>query len=195
MIVVKLGGSLYNAPELRIWIQILADYSSLTILIVPGGGPFADQVRAAQKEHHFDDDIAHHMALLAMKQFGLTLTGLDVRCLPFDPHGPIKSLSVWLPDDTLLAETDLPHSWDLTSDSLALWISAKLRAEQLLLVKQINVKTSSIQKLTEDNVIDPQFSSLFSQHPIQTQIIHSKSYQRFANVVSQHNPKTKLYLP
>ena len=41
MRVVKLGGSLSGAPELKAWLAALAGAAGRVVL-VPGGGPFAD---------------------------------------------------------------------------------------------------------------------------------------------------------
>ena len=196
MIVVKLGGSLYNTVELKLWLHVLADTSITTpVVIVPGGGPFADQVRDAQALHHFNDTAAHHMALLAMKQFGLMLIALEAKCQPFDACKPEQPLSVWLPDDALLAEPALTHSWDVTSDSLALWLASKLKAGQLLLVKHVDVSSRSIQQLTDNQVIDRHFATLFADYSIPTRIIHYQSYASFANYIANHNHETNLYLP
>ena len=87
MIIVKVGGSLYNTPELQHWLSALAAYSSQqTIVLVPGGGPFADQVRTAQTLHHFNDATAHHMAILSMKQFGLLISALIPDCQIIHTH-------------------------------------------------------------------------------------------------------------
>ena len=39
------------------------------LLVVPGGGPFADSVRAVDRQHRLSDDAAHWMAILAMDQY------------------------------------------------------------------------------------------------------------------------------
>lgn len=196
MIVVKLGGSLYNTPELKLWLQTLADTSPSTpIVIVPGGGPFADQVREAQTLHHFNDAAAHHMALIAMKQLGLMLIALKAKCQPFDARKPEQPLSVWLPDDSLLSEPALIHSWDLTSDSLALWLASKLKAEQLFLVKHIHVSSTSIKQLTNQQVIDRRFTDLFADYSIPTRIIHYQSYTSFADTIAMSSNETNLCLP
>lgn len=196
MIVIKLGGSLYNTPELKRWLHTLANFSvSTPFVIVPGGGPFADQVRDAQALYHFDDSTAHHMALVAMKQFGLMLTSLEAKCRPFDTLKPEQALSVWLPDDSLLVEAELTHSWDLTSDSLALWLASKLKAEQLLLVKRVHITHFSIKQLTTDQVIDRGFADLFAKSAMPTRIIHYQSYTDFADVIAHHNDTTNVCLP
>jgi len=195
VIVVKLGGSLYNTAELKLWLQTLADISLTTpIVIVPGGGPFADQVREAQIFHHFNDATAHHMALIAMKQFGLLMTGLEAQCQPFDAYKPEQALSVWLPDDTLLSEAELSQSWDLTSDSLALWLASKLNAEQLFLVKHVQMNSTSIKQLANNQVIDRCFADLFRAYPLPTQIIHYQSHADFANSIANPHNQTSLSL-
>jgi len=77
--IIKVGGSLYYRPELR---RVLAHAAGLveaphSAVVVPGGGPFADQVRRAQQRWMFADDTAHDMALLAMRQCGLMLAALS----------------------------------------------------------------------------------------------------------------------
>ena len=48
-------------------------------VIVPGGGPFADAVRALQPALGMGELVAHRMAILAMQQFGLALQALEPR--------------------------------------------------------------------------------------------------------------------
>jgi len=176
MIVVKLGGSLYNCPELTHWLKQLRTLSNEeAIVIVPGGGPFADQVRAAQKTHSLNDSTAHYMALLAMKQFGLMMIDIEPGCQIFSLK-KTAPLSVWLPDSDLLSETSIKKNWDISSDSLALWLATKLNAEQLILVKRSTSNDYSIQNLMNENVLDQGFSDLFKTNPTSSYIIHYQSY-------------------
>jgi hypothetical protein len=57
-----LGGSHATGPHLTDWLTAIAAEAG-SIAIVPGGGPFADAVRAAQASMGFDDPAAHAMAL------------------------------------------------------------------------------------------------------------------------------------
>src|SRR5215467_4429680 len=75
-VVVKLGGSLIASPHLQAWLAALAASRGAAV-IVAGGGPFADAVRAAQEQHPFDDRAAHRMAILAMEQYALMLAALE----------------------------------------------------------------------------------------------------------------------
>ncbi len=183
MQVVKIGGSLYDTPELKKWLLHLTKVAKhKKIIIVPGGGPFADAVRHAQQHWHFDDANAHHMALLAMAQYGLLLHGLAPNSeLLYYPESPeVKGdygLSIWLPNEQLLTIKEIAQSWNATSDSLALWLTQTLSAEQLCLIKRVRPRTNSISKLTESSILDNEFGSLFKQNPVDCYIHY---YQDFA---------------
>lgn len=137
--VLKLGGSLYGSPDLPHWLAALA--SARGLVVVPGGGPFADQVRTAQSHLCFDDAHAHHMALLAMEQFGLALCGLAPGLRPVATRDAMADTlargqtPVWMPTAMSLFAPGIPEDWTVTSDSLAAWLADVLGAEALALVK------------------------------------------------------------
>jgi 5-(aminomethyl)-3-furanmethanol phosphate kinase len=141
MWVVKLGGSLATSTSLKRWLEVLAQAGGGNAVIVPGGGPFADAVRAAQALLNFDDVIAHSMALLAMEQYGLLLCGLNPALAPAATLAEIADVMdrgrvpVWFPSRMLAREPGIPATWDVTSDSLAAWLARRLNAERLVLVK------------------------------------------------------------
>jgi aspartokinase-like uncharacterized kinase len=81
--VIKLGGSLANEGHLEDWLAAIAGQAG-SIVIVPGGGPFADAVRSNQRSMGYDDRAAHEMALMAMAQFGRALESLN-RALKLTP--------------------------------------------------------------------------------------------------------------
>src|SRR5712671_4273419 len=124
--VIKLGGSHAFAPHLADWVEAIARFQG-RIVVVPGGGPFADAVRAAQPKIGFDDDAAHRMALLAMEQYGCALASLNGRFILADSPAAIRHaldaacVPVWMPSRMALAAKDIPCSWEVTSDSLAAW--------------------------------------------------------------------------
>ena len=139
MIVVKLGGSLAKAWTLQGWLAALARGKG-RVVVVSGGGAFADAVREQQDRLHFSDRAAHRMAILAMEQYALALadlgpmtacaTELDMRDALWRGETP-----VWLPSALALADAEIPESWDVTSDSLSAWLARRLGAGRLILVK------------------------------------------------------------
>jgi 5-(aminomethyl)-3-furanmethanol phosphate kinase len=166
MWVIKLGGSLAKTMELRSWLAVIADTPGPPRVVVPGGGPFADAARAAQKRWRFDDPIAHRMALLAMHQYGLMLTGLEPKLQPAETIEGIRAecavdrVPVWLPYAMVAKRDDIEASWEVTSDSLALWLASTLGAARLFLVKStaLPVEPTSIGLLTETGILDGAFS-------------------------------------
>lgn len=171
MWVVKVGGSLSESGDLSAWLDILAELGGGRVVIVPGGGPFADLVRRSQTRWGFDDVVAHHMALLAMEQYGRMLTGMrpefkcaaalaEIRQVLSDGRIP-----VWLPSQLAVRAQDIPASWDMTSDSLAAWLANKLAAEHLLLLKSVQPAESLVSSavLAECGLVDPLFP-VFTSH-------------------------------
>jgi aspartokinase-like uncharacterized kinase len=105
-----------------------------SLLVVPGGGRFADAVREADRRFALSAETAHRMAILGMEQFGWLLSDLipgAVRCTDLEWIDPDRT-SVLLPAGLPL---DLPASWDVTSDSIAAWVARKAGAGRLVLVK------------------------------------------------------------
>ena len=92
MIVIKLGGSLEQAKTLADGLTRIAQHYSQqhsqqqAVVIVPGGGVFADTVRAAQHQWQFNDRIAHEMAILAMQQMALLFQSLQPEFVICDPE-------------------------------------------------------------------------------------------------------------
>ncbi|MFZ5790382.1 MAG: hypothetical protein ACOY3L_06745 [Pseudomonadota bacterium] len=159
--IVKLGGSLARSPALPAWLDAIATGGGMLVL-VPGGGSFADEVRAMQRRWGFDDATAHRLALLAMEQYGLMLASLQPQLQPATSRSEIArvlgsdGVPVWLPTRMALGRPDIPESWDVTSDSLAAWLAAQLQADGLVLVKSVPVaEGSTIDDLVRLGTVDP----------------------------------------
>jgi 5-(aminomethyl)-3-furanmethanol phosphate kinase len=160
-VVVKLGGSFAFSECLRDWIAALAACAG-RVVIVPGGGPFADAVRSAQRRMGFGDRAAHEMAMLAMEQYGRALASLDTRLSPADTVEAIRRdldagrAPVWMPARLALRADDIAPSWDVTSDSLAAWLAARIGARRLFLVKHVEprLRSARIDDLAAIGVVD-----------------------------------------
>ena len=179
MWLVKLGGSLMHSRELSSWLGVLASFGGGRIVIVPGGGAFADQVRQAQHAWGFDDRIAHHMAILAMEQYGLMMTGIraDLRVaaslLQVDMALREAAVPVWLPAAMTVDNPELPETWDLSSDSLAAWLAEKCGAEKLILVKSTEVAGPTVPaaSLSAGGVVDPLFPLMIASARYETRLM------------------------
>jgi 5-(aminomethyl)-3-furanmethanol phosphate kinase len=168
--VIKLGGSQALGPHLQQWLASIVAAAGRTI-VVPGGGPFADAVRLAQSHMGFDDDAAHHLALIAMEQYGRALCALRsqlvLSCCLEEVQNALErgQIPVWGPVRMALAATALPASWELTSDSLAAWLAGLIGADHLVLVKQIHFQKDSMAAadLVAQGVVDSLFPRFLSQ--------------------------------
>jgi aspartokinase-like uncharacterized kinase len=166
--VVKLGGSLLaDTKQLDAVLDVIAAVSrARRLLVVPGGGPFADAVRQVQRQVGLSDTAAHWMAVLAMDQYGHVLVSrLRGSVLVSGPGEIIAALeSGLLPvlaPSRWLRETDpLPHSWDVTSDSIAAWIAGAIGAARLLLVKPALAADAAAKATAarEGGLVDPYFT-------------------------------------
>lgn len=162
-VVVKIGGSLAGSPDLKAWLAAL-ERSSLPLVVVPGGGRFADGVRVMQAQMEFDDETAHHMALIAMQQFGIALSALWPRlACAATPAALRRALRLgqvpcWHPAGMALAAA-LPKTWDVTSDTLAAWLAGELNAEKLVLIKSTDtpVAAETVADLAAAGIVDPLF--------------------------------------
>ena len=163
MWVVKIGGSLQNSSDLNNWLQVLKEHGSGKIVIVAGGGKFADAVREAQVRDGFDDKKAHEQALLAMEEYAQLLNAMVPE---FELVSDIASIHnclakekvpIWLPFKLIIKDNTIPASWDVTSDSLAFWLALQLNIKSVILLKTVSLPEnySGIHELVERGLIDP----------------------------------------
>lgn len=162
-LVVKLGGSLAETSALKSWLEALAAYSR-PLVVVPGGGAFADIVRAMQPDMGYDNKTAHAMALLAMQQYALALAALWPQLVCVEkPSKVIKALKrreipCWGPSAGAL-DKSLPKTWEATSDTLSAWLAREIKAERLLLIKSVDLPSPgpTIAEIARAGIVDPLF--------------------------------------
>ena len=143
LIVVKVGGGLSAIPgALEVVGRALAEAGRRhRLLVVPGGGPFADAVRAFDQREGLSADAAHWMAILAMDQYAYVLVERIRGAVLVEDPGTISAalrgtgVAVLAPSRWLRAADVLPHDWGATSDSAAAFVAGALDAERLVLIK------------------------------------------------------------
>jgi len=186
VVVLKLGGSHALAPHLNDWLAAIAAEAG-NVIVAPGGGPFADAVRAAQAAMGFDDAAAHDMALMAMSQFGRALQSLDPRFRLAASIASIRralrerTVPVWSPEAMAL-RAKLPATWDLTSDSLAAWLTGAIGARRLVLIKHGRFPPDgvAVDKLVTDGVVDRLFPHYVERFGIAVSLAHPDDAHRLA---------------
>ena len=172
-LLLKVGGSLGRGADLRPLMQRIALLARRRrLLVLPGGGAFADLVRAQTARQRLDEKTAHHMALLAMDQYGLLLSSLTRRSTAVDNLRAAELVAesgrvpVLLASSWIQRETSLERSVRLTSDSIAAFIAGRLMAANLVLLKSVTRGAGRIPDraaagaLARRGVVDPLFSRM-----------------------------------
>ncbi|MDD1664723.1 MAG: uridylate kinase [Methanomicrobiales archaeon] len=169
-LVVKVGGSLFSEAE-----EILRSLkgSGRPLLVVPGGGPFARLVRSM----NLPEEPAHWMAILAMDQFGWHMAAGG---LPVTHEVALPSRAeILLPYRVLRERDPLPHTWDVTSDTIAAWVASELGIDLLILksVDGITKRGALIPRITEpltSDVVDPCLIAFALAHRVKTTILNGR---------------------
>lgn len=183
MKIVKLGGSLTCDDQLHVCVTHIATQrqASQSVIIVPGGGKFADQVRQAQQQWHFNDAVAHHMAILAMQQMALLINALqpDWRLIKnlAELTQPLSNVVIWWPEINLLNDYAVPASWAITSDSLAVWLGTQLAVGEIIIVKAAEIPVgASLISLVAHGILDAAFMHYANEFQNKITVVHSGDF-------------------
>lgn len=141
--VIKIGGGLSAIPGAlnRVCRAVGSARCSHRILVVPGGGPFADAVRDFDRTEGLAPASAHWMAILAMDQYAHVLAERIAGATLIEGPGAVLQtlrtggVAVLAPFRWMRAADVLPHTWEVTSDSIAAFVAGALDAARLILIK------------------------------------------------------------
>lgn len=173
MIVAKVGGSLLDLPDLPSRLaKWIASQSPQMIVFVPGGGPAVEDIRRRCRTGEIANEDAHWLAIEAMGRNAVTLAAVNsefklarslMECEGFDQRNLVLDPCADLKAD---GGRTLPIGWHVTSDSIAAWISIRLRSDRLALVKSVGtVAPIALQDAVERGWIDSHFPALFPRLP------------------------------
>jgi aspartokinase-like uncharacterized kinase len=169
--VVKIGGSLYDLPELGLTLRRwLATLAASKVLLVPGGGPSADVIRTFDRVHALGEKIAHDLALRSLTLnawFLAELFGVPV----VDPCSSgwqgIALLDAHAFNRNAAVQQKLPACWDATSDSVAAVAAIVLHASELVLLKSTE---------EAEGLVDPLFSRLVEGEGFNVRIVNLRRW-------------------
>jgi aspartokinase-like uncharacterized kinase len=155
--IVKVGGGLLSrAGAFELVTGALAAFGKgRRLLVIPGGGPFAQAVRELVRRVKVSDEAAHWMAVLGMDQYAHALTERTPGAVLVEQVSEVDAalaaglVPVLAPYRWLRAADPLPHSWNATSDSVAAWVAGAVGAKRIVLIKPAKGETSK--------VVDPLF--------------------------------------
>src|SRR3954466_15285645 len=125
--VIKIGGGLTWVPGAldRVCRTVGSLSHDWPLVVVPGGGPFAEGIREFDRRMGLSADAAHWMAILAMDQYAHVLQSRIPDSVLVEESGCIRGALaggravVLAPFRWMKSADVLPHSWDITSDSIA----------------------------------------------------------------------------
>lgn len=187
--VVKLGGSLAEGGRLQTILDIVGA-ARLACVIVPGGGSFADAVRAAHKKHGISQAVAHRMALLAMHQTGMMLAGMHARLIPVETLAAMRRaiaesrIPVWMPLRLTDGDAGVTADWRTTSDGLAARLAERLGGGQVVLVKSCRVDRSATPaRLVRQGLIDPVFAEIVERAALPWRVLGTGDDKELAQLV------------
>jgi aspartokinase-like uncharacterized kinase len=191
LIVVKLGGSVVRSSEVQSWLDAIAQGAG-RVVVVPGGGALADEVRTSQDALGFGDEAAHRMALLAMDQLAWAVAGLRPGFEVCDTEQALRDalergeVAVWAPYALVSGRSGIPQSWTVTSDSLALWLSGQLGADSCYVIKSVVRKFAAISadQLARDGILDAAFSSMLQQTGVKAHLLGRGDQIAFAKMLA-----------
>lgn len=157
--VIKLGGSLMEKAA-EITDHLADEFGDEKILIVPGGGMFADSIRDVSGKYSLGQESSHWMAILAMEQYAYYLIDKTDINYTESLHNISEGVSVLLPYIAVRKleqneqKPELPHTWDVTSDSIAGWISYILGCREFIKATSVDGIYIRDRKVPEITVSD-----------------------------------------
>lgn len=181
--VVKVGGSLYDLPDLgsRLRRWLAEHFSDANIVLIPGGGPVVDALRQLDHCHGLGEVASHWLALRTLTVNAHFLAALLPEACVLGDVGdlhraweknqlPILDIHEFARRDQGCREC-LPHSWAVTSDSLAARVAVVVQANQLVLLKSTTIAADlDWIEAARSGLVDPFFAEVLRQAPASLQV-------------------------
>lgn len=162
---VKIGGSLFDLPDLKSrLLNFLHEYEFEHPVLIPGGGRLADEIRRLDKTHHLGEVLSHKLGVSTLKVTAQFVTGLSRRfrlaltAEELQQHWTANQYPVLDTTHLILNEPRLPASWDVTSDSIAGWLTSQHPESKLILLKSTDLGDGiSLTEAARQQLVDEHF--------------------------------------
>ena len=162
--IVKVGGSLFDLPDLAARLHAwLARLDVSPVMLIPGGGVTADAVRALDRTHHLGEEASHWLALEALSINARFLQVL-LPTAKLVAEIQVGSMGLHILDAMPFFRADeqrpdhLPHTWQVTSDSLAVRVAVLAEARELVLLKSTDWRGDDWTAASRAGIVDDYFA-------------------------------------
>ncbi|ACV24514.1 [5-(aminomethyl)furan-3-yl]methyl phosphate kinase [Methanocaldococcus fervens] len=207
---IKIGGSLtYEAEPLLKALKDYANEKNKEIVIIPGGGEFANVVRKIDKTLNISNSLSHKLAIKCMDLIGevyAELGNIKAYDTLFDLKKEIKNekIAILLPSKLLLSTDIAEHSWAITSDSLSLYIGRLLDVREIIIATDVDgiydkfpegkllniINANDIKGLTS---VDETFPILLKKFKMNAYVVNGKYPERVIDILEgKHTLCTKI---
>ncbi|ABR54616.1 aspartate/glutamate/uridylate kinase [Methanococcus vannielii SB] len=197
MHVIKIGGSLtFNSKNL---LSKLIELNK-KIVLVPGGGNFADSVRELYDRTDLGELGAHKIATICTDITGIyfsEISGIKTANNLFDAKKILENenIVIILPSKIILSTDELPCSWSVTSDSFAAYIAKLLKSKVLIIATDVDgiydkypegkllntINTKTIKGFTS---VDKHLPKLISEYGIECFVVNGNHPERIKNILN-----------
>lgn len=192
--VAKVGGSLLDFPSLphvlRLWLEI---EPPLATVLIAGGGTLADAIREVDARCGLGEETSHWRCIEALSETAKLLAGLlpeakleveglaslirrlssshvndeETKIVDDSPTVIVFDLANFLRHEEPQFPAPLPHTWAVTSDSLAARLAQLLAAQELVLFKSASGKSyRTPAEATEAEYVDAYFPQAAARVPL-----------------------------
>ncbi|XRO76800.1 [5-(aminomethyl)furan-3-yl]methyl phosphate kinase [Methanocaldococcus sp. 10A] len=210
MHLIKIGGSLtYDAEPLLKALKKYAKENDKKVVVIPGGGEFANIVRKIDKNLKISNSLSHKLAIKCMDLVGevyAEIGNIKAYDTLFDLKREIEKekIAVILPSKILLSTDMAEHSWAITSDSLSLYIGKLLDVREVIIATNVDgiydkfpegkllniINANDIKGLTS---VDETFPILLKQFKMNAYVVNGKYPERVIDILEgKHNIYTKI---
>ena len=204
--IVKLGGSLFPEDAIKLCKALVGR----KIIVICGGGDFANKIREFDKKNNFSCNSTHKAAILCMDIIGMLLAdkvdGAKAVYSLEDAKNLIDEgkLPILLPSRLLEYLDPLEHSWNITSDSISVYISWLLKSKILIVTNvdgiydsnpssdgAVLINNISAKKLLTfgETSVDENLPYLLLKHKLDCYVVNGKYPERVISIIEGKKSK------
>lgn len=173
MTLCKIGGSLLDWSDFPDRLQKFLDQLDAPAVLLVGGGGCADIVRQWDRIYNLGEEKSHHLAIHSLSLTAQLLVTLlqdaslvsnqeQLDLAIANQHIAVLEPGCWIESMEASSSVELPHHWNVTSDTIALWLAAKLGMNRLILLKSVDFPSEiGLETAAQAGLIDAGFPTMF----------------------------------